>query len=231
MSPPSPVRPARARRLATPFGAASVCACLAAALLVLVAVRWSPLMALDRSVARALHRRAVVEPGLVHANRILTDWVWDPWTMRALVAAAVVVLWWRGARVLAGWLAVTGVLSAVVQQALKSAVGRPRPRWPDPVDSAHYAAFPSGHAMTATVSCVLLLWLLRRRGAGRRGRAALAVAAVSVAGVGFTRIYLGVHWLSDVVGGWLLGAALAGFAVAGFERFERHGEAALSRRP
>ncbi|MEU9761514.1 phosphatase PAP2 family protein [Streptomyces sp. NPDC001834] len=231
MPSPSPVPQARARRLVTPFGAAVACAFLATVLLILVVVRLPPLMALDLSVARDLHREAVTEPGLVHVNRILTDWVWDPWTMRVLIAVAVVVLWWRGARVLAGWVAVTSVLSTALQQGLKSAVGRQRPRWPDPVDSAHYAAFPSGHAMTAMVSCALLLWLLRRHGPGRTvWRAAVAVAVVSVAGVGVTRLYLGVHWLTDVLGGWLLGAALVGFCVAGFDRYERRGRAALPRR-
>ncbi|MFD7496166.1 phosphatase PAP2 family protein [Streptomyces sp. NPDC059832] len=216
--------PARSRSRVTPFGTGAVCALLVLIVLVLVAVRWSPLMTLDRSVATALHRRAVAEPGLVHANRILTDWAWDPWTMRALIAVAVVVLWWRGARLLAVWVAATCVLGTLLQQGLKSAVGRARPRWPDPVDSAHYAAFPSGHAMTATVSCGLLLWLLHRYGAGPRlWWTALVVACVSVVGVGLTRLYLGVHWLSDVLGGWLLGAALVGFSIAGFARYERRG--------
>lgn len=199
----------------------TVCAALFLVVLVMVAARWSPLMSLDRTVADALHRRAVTEPGLVHVNRVLTDWLWDPRTMRALTAVAVVALWWHGARLLAGWVAATSVLSALLQQGIKAAVGRERPRWPDPVDSAHYAAFPSGHAMTAVVSCGLLLWLLRRRGAGpRMWRAALVAAWVSVLGVGVTRLYLGVHWPSDVLGGWLLGAALVAFTAAGFERYE-----------
>jgi undecaprenyl-diphosphatase len=224
--------PARTRSGVTPFRTAVVCASAALVLLILVAVRWPPLMALDSTVAKALHRRAVTEPGLVHVNRILTDWVWDPWTMRALIAVAVVALWWRGARALAVWVAGTSVLSAVLQQGLKSAVGRERPQWPDPVDSAHYGAFPSGHAMTAMVSCALLLWLLRRHGTGPLvWRTALVAAWVSVIGVGVTRLYLGVHWLSDVLGGWLLGAALAGFSVAGFERYERRDGPALPRRP
>ncbi|MFH8519249.1 phosphatase PAP2 family protein [Streptomyces gelaticus] len=216
--------PARARSRVTPFGAGAVCALLALVVLILVAVRWPPLMRLDRTVAEALHRRAVTEPGLVRVNRILTDWAWDPWTMRALIAVAVVVLWWRGARLLAVWVAATSALGTVVQQGLKSAVGRERPRWPDPVDSAHYAAFPSGHAMTAMVSCGLLLWLLHRHGAGPRlWRTALAAACVSVVGVGLTRLYLGVHWLSDVLGGWLLGAAVVAFSIDGFNRYERRG--------
>lgn len=102
---------------------------------------------------------------------------------------------------------------------MKAAVDRERPRWPDPVDSAHFSAFPSGHAMTAAVSCGLLLWLLRLYGAGPALWAgAMAVAVVSVIGVAVTRVYLGVHWLTDVVGGTLLGAAVVAFTVAGYAR-------------
>ncbi|WP_328890490.1 phosphatase PAP2 family protein [Streptomyces sp. NBC_00316] len=226
-SPPSP--PVRVPAPVPGLGTGIVCGVLGVALLVLVAVHWSPLMSLDRSVADALHRRAVDEPGLVHANRILTDWVWDPWTMRVLITVAVVWLWCRGARMLAGWVAATCLFATLLQQGLKAAVGRKRPQWPDPVDSAHYAAFPSGHAMTAAVTCGLLLWLLHRHGAGRRvWRAALVAAWVSVIGVGLTRLYLGVHWMTDVLGGWLLGAAVATFSVAGYERRER---VALPSRP
>ncbi|GGJ07938.1 hypothetical protein GCM10010121_017840 [Streptomyces brasiliensis] len=110
-------------------------------------------------------------------------------------------------------------LGTLVQQALKAAVDRPRPIWQDPVDSAPYAAFPSGHAMTATVVCGLLLWLLHRFDAGRAlRRTAVALAVVSVAGVGLTRVWPGVHWPSDVVGGWLLGALLVAPAVLVYER-------------
>lgn len=221
-----PLAPAHPTRSPAPAPwAGIVCGALALALLALVAARWSPLMRLDRDVADALHRRAVTEPGLVHVNRILTDWLWDPWTMRALIAVAVIVLWWRGARLLAAWVAVTSLVSSLLQQGVKAAVGRERPRWPDPVDSAHYAAFPSGHAMTAMVSCGLLLWLLRRSGTRPWiRRTALAAAGISVLGVGLTRLYLGVHWPSDVLGGWLLGAALTAFAAAGYDRYAtRHG--------
>ncbi|MFD4525722.1 phosphatase PAP2 family protein [Streptomyces sp. NPDC058470] len=190
-------------------------------LLLLVAFSWQPLLTLDGHIARTMHPWAVDEPGLTHAFRILTDWVWDPWTMRALCAAAVVWLVWRQhAWWLALWVAATCVLGTVVQQGLKSAIGRARPVWPDPVDSAHYAAFPSGHAMTTAVVCGLLLWLLHLYDAGDTlRRTAYALAVVSVVGVGLTRVWLGVHWPSDVVGGWLLGALMVALAMASYERW------------
>ncbi|MER7701162.1 phosphatase PAP2 family protein [Streptomyces sp. NPDC096095] len=192
----------------------------AAVLLLLVAARWSPLMSLDRAVADTLHRHAVADPGLVRVNRVLTDWVWDPWTMRALTAVAVGVLWARGARPLALWVAATSLFASLLQQGLKSLLDRERPQWPDPVDSAQYAAFPSGHAMTAVVSCGLLVWLLRLHGAGPGARgAALAVAVVSAAGVAVTRVYLGVHWLTDVVGGVLFGVAVVALSTTGYARY------------
>jgi undecaprenyl-diphosphatase len=67
--------------------------------------------------------------------------------------------------------------------------------------------------MTATIVCGLLLWLLHRRGPGRAvWRTALTVALISVLGVGLTRVWLGVHWPSDVLGGWLLGATVVASA-------------------
>lgn len=76
--------------------------------------------------------------------------------------------------------------------------------------------------MTATVVCGLLLWLLHRFGAGRAlWRTAVAAAVASVLGVGVTRVWLGVHWPSDVLGGWLFGALAVALAVAVLE-WPRH---------
>jgi undecaprenyl-diphosphatase len=190
-------------------------------LLLLVTFSRHPLLALDGDIARTTHRWAVDEPGITHAFRVLTDWVWDPWTMRAVCAAAVIwLVWRRSAWWLALWVVATCAVGTLAQQVLKAAVGRERPVWPDPVDSAHYAAFPSGHALTATVVCGLVVWLLRLYDAGRALRRTVsALAVVSVVGAGLTRIWLGVHWPSDVLGGWLLGALLVASAVAAYERW------------
>jgi undecaprenyl-diphosphatase len=214
MHTPSVASPPRPQRRTT-AGLAGVLALCSLLLLTLVAARWRPLITADADIASTTHRWAVDESGITQACRILTDWVWDPWTMRLLCAAVVVTLVVRfAARWTAVWLALAVALGTLVQQGLKAAVDRPRPVWPDPVDSAHYSAFPSGHAMTATVVCGLLLWLLHHHGVGGTvRRTALAVAVVSVLGVGLTRVWLGVHWPSDVVGGWLLGATVVALAV------------------
>ncbi|MET8826925.1 phosphatase PAP2 family protein [Streptomyces sp. NPDC004610] len=217
-----PTRPAErhlAVRAALGFAASSL------VLLILVAASWGPLITVDREIAVTTHRWAVTEDGLTHTFRILTDWVWDPLTMRILCGAVIIwLVWRRAAWFTAGWLLVTVAISTLIQQGLKAAVGRERPVWPDPVDSAHYAAFPSGHAMTLTVVCGLLVWLLHHYGASRTVlRWATAVAAVSIVGVGLTRVWLGVHWFSDVVGGWLLGAMVIAAAVAVHERLRPTG--------
>ncbi|MEU5751214.1 phosphatase PAP2 family protein [Streptomyces sp. NPDC047829] len=208
----SPPGPPQAR---TALHVTWVIALCSALLLTLVAVEWHPLIAMDDDIAGTTHRWAVDEPGITQAMRILTDWVWDTWTMRLLCAVVVLWLWLRREdRWTAVWLGATCLLGSLLQQALKAAVDRPRPVWTDPVDSAHYAAFPSGHAMTATFVCGLLVWLVHHYGAPRGARlAALAVAVVSVVGVGVTRVWLGVHWATDVVGGWLMGALVVAVAV------------------
>ncbi|MER7155909.1 phosphatase PAP2 family protein [Streptomyces lydicus] len=185
------------------------CAALFLMLLALVVLRWGPLMSLDAAVSGALHRTAVASPGWTRVSRVLSDWVWDPWAMRALLAVVIGLLVRRGAPLLAVWVGATALAGTALQQLVKALVGRARPVWPDPVDSAHYAAFPSGHAMSALVAGVLLLWLLRLYGARPGWRwTARVLVVLSVVGVGCTRVFLGVHWPSDVLGGWLLGGAV-----------------------
>ncbi|MGW7128098.1 phosphatase PAP2 family protein [Streptomyces bobili] len=214
-SPPAPSPYRTAVRTAIVLGLCSL------VLLILVAAEWHPLLSVDGDVSRTTHRWAVADPDVTRAFRILTDWVWDPLTMRLLCAAvALWLVWRRAAWWTAAWLVTVSAVGTALQQGLKAALGRERPVWTDPVDSAHYAAYPSGHALTATVVLGLLLWLLHRHGAGPvLWRTAMSVALVSVVGVGLTRVWLGVHWPTDVVGGWLMGAMLVSLAIAAHVRW------------
>jgi undecaprenyl-diphosphatase len=72
----------------------------------------------------------------------------------------------------------------------------------DPLAHASGKSFPSGHAMTSFVAFGVLIVLVH----GRRQAIAAVAALVLVPLVGFSRLALGVHYLSDVLGAWLLGA-------------------------
>ncbi|MFF2788953.1 phosphatase PAP2 family protein [Streptomyces sp. NPDC058049] len=173
--------------------------------LVLVESRWPPLHRLDRDTAERLHSAAVEDPARVRVLGFLTDAVWDPVTLRLLVAALVVWLLRHRAWRLAAWAAVTETAGGLMGFLTKNAVERARPHLPDPVAHAPGFSFPSGHAMTAMVSCAVFLLVLLPLVPPVWRPLPWALAVTSVLGVGYTRVALGVHWVSDVVGGWLLG--------------------------
>ncbi|MFD1663652.1 phosphatase PAP2 family protein [Streptomyces caeni] len=106
---------------------------------------------------------------------------------RALAAAACVVC------LAAGQAARYGVMTLAA---------RPRPARRDWITHASGWSFPSGHTTTAAITAGLLALAVLAR--APRGRAQLVAAALGWGAlVGLTRVYLGVHWFSDVLGGWL----------------------------
>jgi undecaprenyl-diphosphatase len=98
----------------------------------------------------------------------------------------------------------------VISQALKQLFGRERPELVYRAVEAANPSFPSGHAMLSAV-VFLTLGALAARFAPRKRVKALALGAAVLISlmVGASRIYLGVHWTSDVLAGWSLGAAWA----------------------
>lgn len=91
---------------------------------------------------------------------------------------------------------------------LKAIVHRGRPEFADPIATAGGYSFPSGHAMAALTLYGALAYVIARRVGGARRRAVwvgLALAVVVLVGV--SRVYLGVHYLSDVLAGYAAGAA------------------------
>jgi len=202
------------------FGSAAVAAVAAVLfglLLVLVESGWHPLRRLDAGAARWLNRAALDHPAWTGTLRFFSDVVWDPVTLRAAVAVLTLWLVYRRAWRLAAWSAVTAVGGGLTGVLAKIVVERARPALPDPVAHAPGFSFPSGHAMTGMTSFAILLLVLLP--VVSRGFRPLfwAVAAISVLGVGFTRIALGVHWFSDVLGGWALGLAVVALTGWSFE--------------
>jgi membrane-associated phospholipid phosphatase len=89
-------------------------------------------------------------------------------------------------------------------------VARPRPSPTLRLVGAHGFAFPSGHTATATIGCGLMAALLWQVVARRWRLPLVTVSVVAAAAVGLSRSYLGVHWPTDVLGGWAYGIAWVG---------------------
>ena len=157
---------------------------------------------IDRRLADALYRHGRHHPGEVRFWRDVSR-VLHPDVLRIAAASAALLLAWRrriGAAVLVV-LALAG--QAVLEMITKLSVGRHRPFFAPALAHAGGNSFPSGHAMTAFVAFGVLVLLapLRLR------LASLAVGVVAVTLVSFSRLALGVHYLTDVLGAWALGAA------------------------
>lgn len=98
----------------------------------------------------------------------------------------------------------------MLSQTLKSFYGRPRPDLAEHLDVIHTASFPSGHALVTTVCYLTLGAMIMGLVESKRVRAYVLFIAVAVSvSVGISRVYLGVHWPSDVAAGWALGTAWA----------------------
>jgi len=114
---------------------------------------------------------------------------------------------------------------------LKVLFGRERP--PDEFRAVEVinASFPSGHAMLSAVAYLTIGAMVARSQPKRRLKVyVMSIAVLLTFVVGFSRIYLGVHWASDVVGGWCVGAAWAGACWVSAWAFERFfGRAGVSR--
>lgn len=104
-------------------------------------------------------------------------------------------------------LAFSVVGAQVVSAVAKMLVSRPRPDLVSHEAEIYSASFPSGHTLMATVAWVTFAMLLAADFDNRRARDYLLLVAWIVAtAVGCSRVYLGVHWPSDVLAGWAVGA-------------------------
>ncbi|MCR1983663.1 phosphatase PAP2 family protein [Cellulosimicrobium cellulans] len=181
----------------------------------------------DRAAVAAATRFAGERPALERALLVGQEALAARWMN--LAAMGVCVWAWRrhGLGPRAAWAAGTIWGAWALGLGAKEVVGRARPVLEDAVSTVPGASFPSGHAMNAAavgVTLSVLVWPLL----GRRGRVAVVGGATALALVtAADRVLLGAHYPSDVVGGILLGGAVAGASAVGF-----HGwTAARSGRP
>ncbi|MEU7920296.1 phosphatase PAP2 family protein [Micromonospora zamorensis] len=193
-----------------------------ALLTLLVLGAWAPLHRLDTAVTHALHGYALDHPAWVTLMRIWTE-VFAPMPLRAVALLLVIWLLRRGARRLALWATTTMVVGGLIGPLLKLLVGRDRPELLDPVARAAGYSFPSGHASNATLAAgVLLLVFLPFAGRGAARVALWAAALLITVVTGLSRVALGVHFASDVLGGWLLAVAVLAATTAAFTSWRAH---------
>ncbi|MBO4275804.1 phosphatase PAP2 family protein, partial [Microbispora triticiradicis] len=181
----------------------------------LVAGRWEPLYAADRAVTDDLNRLVAGDTLTLEILRTLTDFGGGTVLTCVLVLATVLLLVRREVRP-AAYVVATSLGSLILYPVLKLLIGRLRPVVAEPVATATGLSFPSGHSMSSLVSYGVLLLVFAPLAPRRARAAAVAAVACLVVLVGFTRVALGVHHLSDVIGGWLLGLVWLWVTAAAF---------------
>ncbi len=200
------------------------------ALLLLVEDRWGPLSEADQGARDALHRFGLGEPGFVAGMRILSDsgsslaWV-------AVTAAVALLMLLRRHWRLAAFTVVTIAGSSLLNTAVKTLAHRDRPVVDQPFVQEAGASFPSGHAQAAMVGYGVLLLLVLPALTHAWRRVAWAVAIVMVVGVGFSRVALAAHFVSDVLAGFALGAVWLGLMTAIFRPWRHLDQVRATVRP
>jgi membrane-associated phospholipid phosphatase len=188
-----------------------------AALLLLAGALWAfaalaedyvtgdPIIRLDHRLANGLHDSAT-EP-LTTLMRVVTD-LGGAILLTALCLAAYTLLSRRGERSLGVFVVAAFLGAQLLTAALKVGFRRDRPVFDEPLASAGTYSFPSGHALVSLVVYGALAYVLATRLRSPHARVAcFAGAALLAFVIGFSRLYLGVHFLSDVLAGFSAGTA------------------------
>lgn len=186
---------------------------LALVVLMAILVPAGPL-GVDRSWSGSMHH---AETPLLIDLALVFNWL-GRGVGRTLALTLVGLLLLRRRR----WLALVAFaaaesLAALLSALLKALIDRPRP--PGGLVHPVGASFPSGHATYAGATCVALVLLFTTPGTRRRWWWALA--GLGVVGMSWSRTYLQVHWLTDVVAGALLGSGVSLLVFAIAQRHER----------
>lgn len=164
----------------------------------------------DNIVARELHTAA--QPATTSLFLVVTEMG----AQVLLVVGAGVAIYFAGRRL---WLRLGVWVSALaggqaLNTLLKTWIARPRPAFADPLATALYFSFPSGHAMMSLITYGLLAYFLfiGLRSAWLRVPITAALIGLILM-IGVSRIYLGVHYLSDVAAGFVVGGLWLGVCI------------------
>lgn len=194
------------------------------AYLVVAVTSDAAVVAFDKKVAEALFAVKEGVPGLTAALNAVSllgapMWFWF------LIGGTAIYIWRRHHRRLVAFLLSSTIGGSLVNTAVKLAIDRPRPNYSDPAAITFQSgkSFPSGHTMSSTIAygALLLIFLPLIPRKYRPWSIAGVVGLVTLIGV--SRLGLGLHYVSDVVGGFILGVAWLSASTAAFSiwRVER----------
>lgn len=200
-------------------GAAGVLLFALIALTVQLDPAW--LRSLDHGLGAGPERSTADHGWLRHAAKVVAAITLPDYLVAVVVVAAAVLAlcgYWRA-----------GVWSLIVIEAsrwgyylLKSVFERPRPEWSHPAAHAGGWSFPSGHSTAIAALAGIVIVLAVMFSPTRQVRSRLVTGALVLAtGVGLDRVLLGVHYPSDVLAGWVLGATITLLALAAFDPLPR----------
>ena len=183
--------------------AALICAALA------LAIGFAVSMGIGKALDREILASVALRSGR-DSSALIGLFQWITWlsdsaqrTGMALLTAAWLV--WKARRRAALVIMAVPILAGVTNSLLKEAFARARPDIVPHLDSIGNLAYPSGHAANAMAFFLLAVLILAHKRPAFWRSAAIALALV----IGTSRLMLGVHWPSDVIGGWLWGVAFA----------------------
>ena len=160
-------------------------------------------------------------PGLDHAVTLYTD-VGGPIGMPVVATVLTLLMVWRWrSRTPLVLMLIAAAGSLAMTTTGKSLIGRARPPLSDAVPPYETSpSFPSGHTLNATVITAVLVYLVLRRLDSAWARVTtVVVGAAFVVSMGLSRVFLGHHWLTDVVAGWALGLGWAAAVITAHRLF------------
>lgn len=156
---------------------------------------------------------------LMYKAALVATWIGSPAVMVLIAIAAGVWFYGRSGGSKAGVMVAAPAVGGLLSGIIKLLYGRARPAGAALLNEQTYS-FPSGHAATSAAVMVSLCYVLARE------RMISWPAAIVIGGsvpliVGLTRLYLNVHWFTDVIGGWTVGLLVAAMCAALYERLRK----------
>lgn len=208
---------ARVTVAATAIVVAAVPFCL---LLLFVESHWEPLLEADDGARDRLHTYAIGHPAFVTLMRLVSNsGSGTAWVIVTVVLVGL-LLWRRQIR-LALFVLVTITCSSMLNTLVKTLAHRARPVVDHPLLHESGKSFPSGHAQGAVVGYAVVLIVILPYLTRLWKRVAVAVAMLMVIAVGFSRVALAAHYVSDVLAAYLLGSAWVAVMASAFQVWRR----------